>query len=243
MEEISAELVAAARKGKREAVVELLAIHYPIVWRIAAGISGRDDVARGVVRFVMQRSLRALHTWNDEAAPTRWFHHHTILTCRRSAKHQPDASNDVFLQGDAAATNMPYVAFVRALRALPMQQREALILSRCEKLDMRAVSVAMDCSTTAAANHLREASQRLVSIAQQDFDVHVLRMTKVYATLGPDEELHIKDLRSRIRGLIRPWRIMRMAKFGLNVVILIVTIYAAWWVWRIVAHSLVQVDP
>src|SRR4051794_41165259 len=154
MEQVTSELVEGARKGRRDDVVELLALHYPVVWRMASGLTGRGDVGRGVVRFVMQRSLRATSHWAEDGAPTRWFHHHTLLTTRRTLKHSPTVANDTLLDGETADTG--YVAFIRSLRTLPMQQREAFILTYGEKLDLRALAVAMDCSVTAATNHLAE---------------------------------------------------------------------------------------
>ena len=102
--EIPAELVVDARKGKTDAIVELLAMHYPVVWRIATGLTGRLDVGRGVARYIMQRSLRALDKWTEAGASTRWFHHHTLLTTRRAQKHEPDLSNDTFLREGAGDT-------------------------------------------------------------------------------------------------------------------------------------------
>ncbi|HEY7091177.1 MAG TPA: sigma factor-like helix-turn-helix DNA-binding protein [Tepidisphaeraceae bacterium] len=233
---LDSDLVAAARKGKRDAVVEVLAMHYPVVWRMATGLTGRADVGRGVTKFVMQRSLRVLSSWKDDAAPTRWFHHHTLLTTRRTTKHQPDTTNDTFLKG--TAPDVAYTAFIRAVRTLPMQQREAFILTHGEKLDIRSLAVAMDCSVTAAANHLREAVDRLRVLAPAQYDAHVLRMNKAYEQLGPDEELALKNVRGRVRGIVIPWVIGRAIRFIFSLILLAATIWAAWWVWRIVEHSL-----
>jgi DNA-directed RNA polymerase specialized sigma24 family protein len=54
--EIAPELFARARKLKRPAVEQLFAHVYPSVVRIAKGLAGREDVAEGVVRFVMLRA-------------------------------------------------------------------------------------------------------------------------------------------------------------------------------------------
>jgi len=238
MQEIPSELVEGARKGNKDAVVEVLAIHYPLVWRMATGLTGRSDVGRGVAKFVMQQSLGMLESWKDDGAPTRWFLHHTVLTVRRTQKHQPDRQNDVFLAG---AQNEPgYVAFVRGMRTMPLQQREAFVLTHCERLDIRTLAVAMDCSTTAAANHLQVATDHLVMLSQKEFDAHVARMRQAYQALSPDEELSLKDIRRNVRRWLLPWLIGRLVR---PVVALVLLIGAAWgglWVWRIVSHSLVD---
>src|SRR5262245_18497037 len=197
MQAISDDLVAAARKGKRDAVVELLAVHYPMVWRMATGLTGRADVGRGTSKYVMQRSLKVLHNWKEETAPTRWLWNHTVLTTRRTQKHQPDLNNDIFLR--ESKTDAAYLAFVRGLRGLPMQQREAFILTNCEKLEIRALAVAMDCSTAAAANHLHVATDQLIQLCTREFDRHLHTMTRAYRTLTPEEELSLKDIRRNVR--------------------------------------------
>jgi DNA-directed RNA polymerase specialized sigma24 family protein len=236
MPDMSTELVEAARKGKRDAIVEILAAHYAVVWRMAAGLTGRADVGRGVAKYVMQRSLRAVPSWKDEGSPTRWFHHHTVLTARRAFKHRPDVSNDTLI--GSRADSVAYVAFVRAVRELPMQQREAFILSYCERLHQRGIAVAMDCSTTAANNHLREATDRLLLLAPQEFDRHTMHMRTAYEHLSPEEQLALPDIRKRVRGLMIPWVIRRMFRRVALVMLLILTVWGGWWIWRIVENSL-----
>jgi DNA-directed RNA polymerase specialized sigma24 family protein len=236
MEVISGDTVRAARKGKRDAVVEVLAVHYPLVWRMASGLAGRADVGRGVAKFVMQQSLRTLDSWRDEGAPTRWFLHHTVLTCRRAHKHQPDLSNDIFLRN--GHTDPGFAAFVRALRGLPMQQREAFILTRCENLDIRTLAVAMDCSTVAATNHLHVATDQLMALAPREYDGHVARLQQAYKTLGPEEELALKDIRRNVRRWVLPWVIGKAIKLGLGLILLAGVIWGAWWAWKIVQHSM-----
>jgi DNA-directed RNA polymerase specialized sigma24 family protein len=236
MQAISEDLIAAARKGKRDAVVELLALHYPLVWRMATGLTGRSDVGRGVAKFVMQRSLKVLHNWKDETAPTRWFLHHTVLATRRAAKHQPDLRNDTFLR--ARQTDPAYMAFVRGLRALPIQQREAFILTHCENLEMRALAVAMDCSTAAATNHLHVANDQLSALATTDYAHDVQAIQHAYRTLTPEEEMSLKDIRRNVGRMVLPWLIARAIKFILSLVLLMFSIWLAWWVWKVVKHSM-----
>ncbi len=236
MDQVTSELLVAARKGKRSAAVELLAMHYPTVWRMASGLTGRRDVGRGVVRFVMQRSLRVMSAWADDGAPTRWFHHHTLLTTRRTHKHPPAPGDDTLLSG--GPEDPSYVGFIRALRALPMQQREAFILHHGEGLGIRAIGVAMDCSVLAAENHLREASERLGELASDQFNSHIARLKEIYRELGPDEELAVKDIRRRVRRLILPWFIKRILRMLFAIALLAAAVWAGWWVWRIVEHSL-----
>src|SRR4051812_35090482 len=155
------ELLDRARRFDRAAIEAIFAENYPAVSRIAMGLSGRTDVGMGVTRFVIKRALHALPSWKDEDAPQRWFLHHTIITTRRAAKHQPDKTNDTLI-ADPRAAAPEYVAFIRALRSLPFQQREAFLLHHGERLNERWSAVTMDCSVIAASNHLNAATATLM---------------------------------------------------------------------------------
>src|SRR5262245_5869299 len=120
--EIDHETLSRARRFDRAAVETIFTANYPAVCRIAMGLSGRADVGAGVARFVVKQALRTLPAWKDEDSPQRWFLHHTILTVRRAAKHQPDQTNDTLID-NPRGTPPEYIAFVRALRKLPFQQR------------------------------------------------------------------------------------------------------------------------
>jgi DNA-directed RNA polymerase specialized sigma24 family protein len=235
--EVDSDLLHAARKGRRDAIIELLALHYPLVWRMAEALTGRRDVARGVMKYIMPRSLKALPSWKNETDPTRWFYHHTLLTTRRtSPKHRPEPLQDSLIDGPT--TTAGYLAFIKALRDLPMQQREAFILTNGERAETRAMAVAMDLSTTAAANHLREATERLQALAPDKFDAHVARLRGAYQKLSPDEELGVTGIRSNVQRLVRPWFIRRTLRTIFSIVALGAAAWGAWWVWRIVQHSI-----
>src|SRR3954449_3061281 len=102
--EISQKVFERAQKLRPAAVQELFAQAYPAVVRIARGLCGREDVAEGVVRFVMVRAVGMTPKWRDETAAERWFLHHTVLTARRAASHHgPDAKSDLLAKDGEAA--------------------------------------------------------------------------------------------------------------------------------------------
>src|SRR5688572_15823413 len=180
--EIPAALFDQAKKLKRPAVDDLFAMVYPAVVRIAKALAGRDDVADGVVRFVMLRASRMIPTWRDETAAERWFLHHTVLTARRAAAHEPSPKHDLLVAPPSPADppTPAYVAFVRAVRQLPVQQREAFLLHAGERFNPRYLGVAMDCSTQAAQAHLDAATAALRTVVgTTGFDPLVARLSTV----------------------------------------------------------------
>src|SRR5262245_23655216 len=99
-----------ARRGNIRASIAVMSECYPQMYRLAYGLSGRDDVGRGVVQYVMRHGLRQLSTWSNEGEPMRWTRHHTLLTTRRAARHQPDVTNDTLIKR-AQTENAYYAAF------------------------------------------------------------------------------------------------------------------------------------
>lgn len=226
---IDADVFRRARKGNIRAAINVMSDCYPQVYRLAYGLSGRDDVGRAIVRFVMKRGIRQLPTWSDEAAPMRWCQHHTLLTVRRAARHPPDVAQDTLVRG-AQTDNAYYAAFVRALRSLPMQQREAFILTHGEQWDARNLATAMDCSTEAATNHLKEATRALSALGGNFYSTFTAHMAQTYKSLTPSEELVLTNVQFGVKRFLWPRKIWRLIEL-----ILLATIVAAivLFVWKI----------
>lgn len=235
--EVDPDLLDRARRGKRSAIIELLQLYYPQVWRVAVALTGREDVGRGVTLYVMRRSLQHIERWQDQEAPTRWFRHHTLMTLRRTRKHKPDLFNDVLIR--RSDRNDPaYTAFIKALRDLPEQQREAFLLTHGEKLPPRQIAIAMDCSMHAAQMHLSEAEKHLRLLGQGDYESLVQHLHDRHQRLTPDEQMILPSLRRQLRRSIWWRRIRVLSKAALWLVILGGIGYAGWWTWPVVSPRL-----
>ena len=229
---VSDQTLSEARSYRSRAIEALLAEHFPRVQRMAYGLSGREDVGRGIVRFVMTRAAHNLPRWRDPDAAERWFYHHTVLTQRRSTKHEPDPRGDLLLtmdpQPDAA-----YAAFVRAIRSLPVQQREAYILSHGEHWNVRLVAIAMDCSTSATDVHLKGAEQELSAVAGAAYPQFVQRFVNAYQRLTPTPESGGSAVSSYATRIVAP----RRAKRWLMLFVLVALLAAAAWLGRDLLRS------
>jgi DNA-directed RNA polymerase specialized sigma24 family protein len=214
--EVEADLLHYARRGNRRAMEQMLEMHYPPVHRIAHALTAREEVARRVLRFVMTRSLQVMPNWNQESAPTRWFYHHTVLSSRRENRKPPYPSEDpLFVQGSGPQT--PYLAFLRALRELPVQQKEAFILHHGEELDTRYLGISMDCSREAAEQHLLSATQTLSAIAGGQFGAFTQRLREAYQGLTPPAHVIVPQVRRQVSRHMLPRRAKRW--FGLLILL------------------------
>jgi DNA-directed RNA polymerase specialized sigma24 family protein len=224
---IDDQLFARAQKLDRQAVEALVESVYPAICRIAYGLSGREDVGRGIVRFVINHSLQQIPQWRDSSQAQRWFYHFTVLVSRRGQKHAPTAAEDT-LVAHSGEVSAAYTAFVRGMRALPFQQREAYLLTVGELLIGRDVATAMDCSISAVQVHFQTAEQTLRPLAGDAYEVMKDRLARAYRNLSPRDDAIHPSVRNLISRLMWPWRIKRFIKISVTLIILAALAYAAW---------------
>jgi DNA-directed RNA polymerase specialized sigma24 family protein len=224
---IDADVFRRARKGNIRAAISVMSDCYPQVYRIAYALSGRDDVGRGIVRYVMKRGLRQLANWSDESAPMRWCQHHTLLTVRRATRHPPDVAHDTLVRG-AQTDNAYYAAFIRALRSLPMQQREAFILTHGEQWDARNLATAMDCSTEAAQVHLKEATRALSQLGGNFYSTFTAQLAQTYKNLTPSEELVLTNVQLGVKRYLWPRKLWRLIELIIMATLITAMVLFVW---------------
>lgn len=212
-----------ARKLKHAHVVQVLAAYYPQVYRMALALCGREDAGRGTVRFVMGRAVRMMPKWSPDLDPWRWFAHYTVMVARRAQAHQPEARSDVLVE-KSPVTDPAYIAFIRALRKLHPQQREAIVLTDGEGFNARELAVAMDCSVEAAANHRIAGLESLRPIVP-NLEQMLAQLKTAYAQLTPYTELELPSIKALVGRRLMPRRMLRWTLFTLVVI-------AAIWIWQ-----------
>ena len=212
-----------------EAIEAVVNESFPPVARLAYALTGSNSAGDRVVQGIVAQGLRMLPTFRDEGEPHRWFMHHTILACRRECSTTPAAliRNDLLLLEGPAA--MPEdVAFTRAVRRLPQQQIEALLLSLCEGLPIRAVSVAMDCSTAAAQQHLESAMTALRALTGEAFDAQLHRLRQAYLALTPPGGVRVPRVERLVRRHVWPRRVRPFVTWLFVIVGLMAMAWICW---------------
>jgi DNA-directed RNA polymerase specialized sigma24 family protein len=215
---LTEEILADAREWKPAALEALLAAGYAPAQRIAHALSGNDAVGRAVAELLIQRGLRFLPNWVDPSTAENWFCHHAVLTTRSAnVPPPPDPLQDpLVLHGPA--DQPAYAAFVRALRLLPPQQREAFILHHGERLNPRMLGVAMDCSMQAAETHLKAATETLQTVSEGTVESMAAGLTRAYAALQasePDASPAVRVYVQRVRRRLLARRLIRVSVVAL----------------------------
>jgi DNA-directed RNA polymerase specialized sigma24 family protein len=217
-----------ARNLDTAAIETILRVHYPRVCRMAMALCGREKQGKHTIRTVLGQSVKPMRFWNSEGEAANWFLHHTVLRSRENAGGSPNPREDCLVH-TLSNPSPEHTAFVRALRLLPQQQREAFLLFRGEHLDPRRAGVAMDCSTGAAETHRLAAEKALGDVTGETFEERSAELVRVYATLTPPEQLIVGDV-AAICGKVQTTRLARAIRFVFQLIILGAII---WFVWQI----------
>jgi DNA-directed RNA polymerase specialized sigma24 family protein len=221
------ELVFLANAFDIRAVEDVLTDVRPAVHRLAVALTGNERLGGLLARRTLQQSLRFVQTWRDAADVQRWFYHHTILATRPYADRPPPPDRDALLP-PALAGSPRAVAFVKALRGLSPQQREAYLLTHGEQLPPRPMATAMDFSLDASATHLAHAARTLRAIAADDYPALELAIATRYAELTPTGAETLSLVRKTIRRHVWP---RRLKVFFAATLLIALLAGIAWVVW------------
>jgi hypothetical protein len=89
----------------------------------------------------------------------------------------------VLLEGVGGPDMVRYAAIVEAIRKLPQQQREAVLLTHARRWNTRLCAVAMDCSNTAVETHLQEGERQLRPLAGNAYGPLMDYLHRVFQSL------------------------------------------------------------
>jgi DNA-directed RNA polymerase specialized sigma24 family protein len=223
--EVPEKLLRRANRGKPAAIEEIARLFYPFAYRAACGLTGRDDLGDAVARDVTQRSVGQVPKWREPAEPGRWFRHHTVLAVREQLARHLGTRRDL-LADDADSPEQ--TAQLAALRKLPHQQREAFILTHLERLGPRSLAQAMDCSTEAAANHLRSAEATLRPLTNGNLLPLIERLEARYRRLTPPADVADLKAKRHIRRKLLPHRAWATIRWTLLLTAMAAMSYGLW---------------
>lgn len=162
-------LVALAIGGDRSAFSELCSRHYDFIYRTACKWLGRRQDAEDIAQEVCVKLATAIRSFDGRSAFTSWLYRVTLNAVRDSQRshsrrgryhdrlaevHPVEALPD---QEDAAATRELWAA----VRDLPNQQRDAVLLVYAEELSHAEAGAIMGCKEATVSWHIHEAKKTL----------------------------------------------------------------------------------
>jgi RNA polymerase sigma-70 factor (ECF subfamily) len=164
------ELAQGAAAGDRAAFAALAERHYDRVYRLAWRWSGTRESAEDIAQDVMVKLARAVQSFRGESEFTTWLYRIAYSTAvdamRARQRFVPLAPSDVMALAEAASETTPEDDVIGrdlwlAVRSLPDQQRDAVLLVYGEDLSHAEAASVMGCSEKTVSWHLFEARKSL----------------------------------------------------------------------------------
>jgi RNA polymerase sigma-70 factor, ECF subfamily len=176
------QLLAGARDGNREAVVQLLERHEPQIYRFALRMCGAQETAKDVLQETLIAAFKGLHEFRGDAKLSTWLFQVARSFCTKATRkrvgepstHEPlDAAGEEQLKSDANKSPEA-IAHAReigevlraALAALPEHYREVLLLKDVHGLPVEEVAQVLGESVAATKSRLHRARLELRELLQ-----------------------------------------------------------------------------
>jgi hypothetical protein len=204
---------------------------FPRVYRVALSLCQNRDVGLAVVRKVVGQSGVVFDRWDTDEEADRWFLRYTVLCSRGRASGGPQ-DDALFAATDEAV----WKGIILAIRHLPMQQREAFLLHHGEGLELRQLATAMDCSSSAAGNHLAAAENSLQPIAGDRLVDFMAGLPGLIKELSPSPQMLEVEVNQVIRKRRRVRWIRRWILAPLKWMLAVGAGWVVWKVWKLMAR-------
>lgn len=158
-----------AARGDRMAFSELVERHYDYIFRVACKWTGKRSDAEDVAQDVCIKLATAIRSFDGRAAFTSWLYRVVLNAVRdmqrarmrrgRTADRYAEVAPDEELPDQEDATAMSEIW--AAVRRLPDQQRDAVLLVYAEDMSHAQAGEIMGCKETTVSWHIHEAKKTL----------------------------------------------------------------------------------
>jgi RNA polymerase sigma-70 factor, ECF subfamily len=155
-------LVAKARNGSREAARELVLRHWPTIWRVVFGMTGRAALAEEIAQDTFAGAFAALDRFDAERPLGPWLRriavNRTIDELRRERRLElvdPDAPETAYEHA------LPDDATIEAVRALDPARRAVVVLRFWLDWSLDQIAEALDVPVGTVSSRLTRALAEL----------------------------------------------------------------------------------
>ncbi len=168
------ELVAAARRGDREAFEELVRVTHADTYTLAYRLTGNEEDARDVVQEAYLRAYKGLKRFRGDAQFSTWMYRITANCAathlgKRRRHHHEELSEEFPLADERPGRDPSALAEAselrhrvdEALRELPETLRAVVILRDVYDLTHEAIAAELGISESAAKVRLHRARRKL----------------------------------------------------------------------------------
>ncbi len=156
--------------GSAIAFAALIDHHYRNIYRLAWRIAGSREAAEDIAQDVCVKLAHALPHYRGDAAFTTWLYRivtttatDTLRARKRMSYFAPSDLQDLAetSDGQTPETHLIDTELWDAVRALPDQQRDAVLLVYAEDMSHADAALVLQCTEKTVSWHLHEARKKL----------------------------------------------------------------------------------
>jgi len=142
-----------------------IAAHIPRLRRYARALAGDSHRADDLVQDTLERALTKFHLWRHGSDLRAWMFAimHNVFINQLKARRELalDEAAEAMLEGAAQSDPLEMRDLDAALRCLPVEQREVLLLVGLEQLSYAEASQALDVPVGTVMSRLSRGRERL----------------------------------------------------------------------------------
>lgn len=178
---IHADIVDKAKRGDREALREVVRMHYPSVLRFLTTLCANPSDAEELTQEVFVKALSGLRRFRAESGLRTWLHRIAFheYTRRRRRERPPLPFPDDLVSPFFETSSVLALDLESALRCVPEEFRTAFVLCDVQGLSMQEAADVMAVPLGTAKSRLHSARQRLQSLLSQEPDTQTRVQTHV----------------------------------------------------------------
>jgi RNA polymerase sigma-70 factor (ECF subfamily) len=157
--------------------------HIPRLRRYARALLGDRYAADDLVQDTLERAWNKLHLWRPGSDMRAWLFaimHNVFVNHARSRRYEIDGGMEVLEALPVRATQGDHLELLeveRALRALPAEQREVIVLIAVEQMTYEEVSRVLAVPIGTVMSRLSRGRERLRQLTQAGAQ-HALKVVK-----------------------------------------------------------------
>jgi RNA polymerase sigma-70 factor (ECF subfamily) len=172
------QIVERALTGDAEAFGEIVQRWERRIFALAYGMLGREEDARDATQETFLAAFRNLRGFRGEAKVSSWLHRIAVNQCitrQRRAKVRNEAALDDEAEKDASSFSAPLEnspgrvaegreqieAVRRAVKSLPIELRQVVVMKEFEELTFREIADALDLPLSTVKSRLYTAFRQL----------------------------------------------------------------------------------
>ncbi len=158
-------------RGDKRAGEEMVAAHYPRIFRLLRYLTGRADIAEDLTQQAFVRAWQALPNFRHQASLATWLHriaYHEYTHWLRDRREHASLDSAAHLAAPSTFHEWEALVLPQALAQLTPEHRDAFLLYHVQELSVGEVASILEVPAGTIKSRLFTARQRLREILEAE---------------------------------------------------------------------------